>query len=118
MTSGVKTSPRRRYSWSDSRASRTSGRLPGVLWIFGPPDEPLCSSISYRSTSTGSGGSILLITPSRPAINIAEKARYGLHDGSGARNSSRLALGLLEYVGMRMHAERLRCEYTRLIGAS
>jgi len=28
--------------------------------------------------------------PSSPAIKSAEKARYGLHDGSGGRNSSRL----------------------------
>ena len=31
--------------------------------------------------------------PSRPAIIIAANARYGLHDGSGERNSSRLAFG-------------------------
>src|SRR4051812_12723531 len=57
-------------------------------------------------------------TPSRPAISIAAKARYGLHDGSGQRNSTRLAFGLFEYSGMRQAAERLRCEYTRLTGAS
>ena len=56
--------------------------------------------------------------PSRPAINIAENARYGLHDGSGQRNSSRFAFGDFEYSGMRTDAERLRCEYTRLTGAS
>src|SRR3954454_13319933 len=56
--------------------------------------------------------------PSRPAINIAENARYGLHDGSGQRNSSRFAFGLFEYSGMRTDAERLRCEYTRFTGAS
>ena len=33
--------------------------------------------------------------PSRPAISIAENARYGLHDGSGTRNSMRLAFGLV-----------------------
>src|SRR5215467_4176548 len=57
-------------------------------------------------------------TPSRPAINIAGNARYGLHDGSGQRNSSRFAFGDFEYSGMRTEAERLRCEYTRLTGAS
>src|SRR3954466_9644986 len=59
-----------------------------------------------------------LLMPSRPACNIAENARYGLHEGSGQRNSSRLAFGLFEYSGMRTDAERLRCEYTRLTGAS
>ena len=39
----------------------------------------------------GSGGSILFFTPSRPAISIAAKAMYGLHDGSGDRNSTRFA---------------------------
>src|SRR5688572_8167280 len=73
---------------------------------------------SYRSLSSGAGGSIRFSMPSRPAIKIAEKHRYGLHEGSGARNSTRLAFGLLEYIGMRTHADRLRCEYTKLIGAS
>src|SRR5215203_4579539 len=56
--------------------------------------------------------------PSSPAISNAENARYGLHDGSGQRNSMRFALGLFEYKGMRTAAERLRCEYTRFTGAS
>ena len=94
------------------------GQAAGGALDLRPTSVPLCATSSYRSSSTGSGGSILLITPSRPAISIAEKARYGLHDGSGARNSRRRALGLFEYVGMRTHADRLRCEYTRLIGAS
>ena len=51
-------------------------------------------------------------------MSIAENARYGLHDGSGQRNSSRFAFGLFEYSGMRTDAERLRCEYTRFTGAS
>src|SRR5437588_10213762 len=66
----------------------------------------------------GSGGSILFYTPSSPAWSIAANARYGLHDGSGDRNSTRLAAGVWKYTGMRAHAERFRCEYTRLIGAS
>src|SRR6266567_2724573 len=73
---------------------------------------------SYRSLSTGSGGSILFLIPSRPAISIAAKARYGLQDGSGTRNSTRLALALVPVTGIRAQAERLRCEYTRLTGAS
>ena len=65
---------------------------------------------SYRSLSTGAGGSILFLMPSSPAISIAEKARYGLDDGSGTRNSMRLAFGLDPVTGMRMQAERLRAE--------
>src|SRR3954451_410648 len=56
--------------------------------------------------------------PSMPAISIAENARYGLQDGSGTRNSARLALALVPVTGMRVQADRLRCEYTRLTGAS
>ena len=56
--------------------------------------------------------------PSRPAIIIAANARYGLHDGSGERNSMRLAFGDDENIGMRIDAERLRAEYARLTGAS
>ena len=51
-------------------------------------------------------------------MSIAENARYGLQLGSGNRHSSRLAFGLFEYSGMRTDAERFRCEYTRLTGAS
>ena len=40
----------------------------------------------------------------------AENERYGLQDGSGARNSSRRASGLSKYVGIRTQAERLRIE--------
>src|SRR5579864_5155206 len=70
------------------------------------------------SLSSGSPGSILLSTPSRPAISIAANARYGLHDGSGGRNSTRFAFGLAEYIGMRTAALRLRREYARFTGAS
>src|SRR5579872_1312359 len=56
--------------------------------------------------------------PSRPAINIAANAMYGLQLGSGGRNSTRFALGAIEYIGMRHAAERLRREYARLTGAS
>src|SRR5688500_12970596 len=73
---------------------------------------------SYRSLSIGSGGSILFLMPSMPAIIIAENARYGLLDGSGTRNSTRLALALLPVTGMRVQADRLRWEYTRFTGAS
>ena len=49
---------------------------------------------------------------------MAEKARYGLADGSGTRNSTRLAFAFVPVTGMRVQADRLRCEYTRLTGAS
>src|SRR5437773_2328523 len=70
------------------------------------------------SLSSGLPGSILFSTPSRPAISIAAKAMYGLHDGSGGRYSRRLAEGLFEIIGMRIAADRLRREYARLTGAS
>src|ERR1039458_1574201 len=58
------------------------------------------------------------MTPSIPAISMAAKARYGLAAGSGGRNSTRLALGLAEYMGMRQAAERLRREYARFTRGS
>ena len=58
------------------------------------------------------------LMPSRPAISCAANARYGLPEASGARNSMRLAFGLVPVIGMRMAAERLPAEYTRLTGAS
>ena len=66
------------------------------------------------SLSTGAGGSILFWMPSRPASNRAAKAMYGFAEGSGQRNSTRLAFGFGPVIGIRMQAERLRCEYTRL----
>ena len=43
-------------------------------------------------------------------MSSAAKARYGLALGSGERNSTRLAFGVVEYIGMRTAAERLRLE--------
>src|SRR6185437_15711642 len=68
--------------------------------------------------STGSCGSILFLMPSRPAMSCTANARYGLPEASGARNSMRLAFGLVPVIGMRIDAERLPAEYTRLTGAS
>src|SRR4051794_10520439 len=70
------------------------------------------------SLSSGSPGSTRFSIPSRPAISIAANARYGLHDGSGDRNSIRLAFGDGEYIGIRIAADRLRDEYARFTGAS
>src|SRR5262252_2952246 len=68
--------------------------------------------------SSGSPGSCFVAIPSRPAISMAAKARYAFAEGSGQRNSTRFALGELEYIGMRAAAERLRCDIARLTGAS
>ena len=57
-------------------------------------------------------------TPSSPAISMAANEMYGLHIGSGDRNSRRRAAGFELYVGMRTHALRLRALYASLIGAS
>ena len=70
------------------------------------------------SLSSGSPGLILFWMPSMAAIIKAENARYGLQLGSGQRNSIRLLFGLGLYIGIRQHAERFRCEYARLTGAS
>src|ERR1700730_16414714 len=70
------------------------------------------------SLSSGSPGWMRFSMASRPASIIAENARYGLHDGSGVRNSMRLALGDDENIGMRIAAERFRDEEARLTGAS
>src|SRR5262245_19182538 len=67
--------------------------------------------------SRGSPGSSLFSIPSRPAISIAAKARYGLQVGSGKRTSMRFAFGDGEYIGMRTDAERLRLESARFTGA-
>src|SRR6185369_12936362 len=70
------------------------------------------------SRSSGLPGSILFLMPSIIAINIADHARYPFELGSGQRNSSRLAFGLFEYIGIRIEADRLRAEIARLTGAS
>src|SRR5699024_12714459 len=56
--------------------------------------------------------------PSIPAISCAVNAKYGFADGSGARNSMRLAAGLSPVSGIRIAAERLDWEYARFTGAS
>ena len=55
--------------------------------------------------------------PSRPAIIIAAKAKYGLALESGKRTSMRRAFGFDTH-GMRIEAERLRAEYASITGAS
>src|SRR5262245_30122095 len=70
------------------------------------------------SRSSGSPGLSLFLMPSSMAMSIAGHARYPLQLGSGQRNSKRFALGLFEYIGIRIEAERLRAESARLTGAS
>ena len=72
---------------------------------------------SYRSLSAASPGWILFLIPSRPAINNAVNARYGLAVGSGKRTSIRRARSLVTN-GIRIDAERLRAEYASITGAS
>src|SRR5713226_3189590 len=74
-------------------------------------------SKSYKSLSAGSPGWILFRMPSKPAISIEAKAKYGFAVASGKRTSMRRPFGL-EIQGMRMEAERLRAEYASFTGAS
>src|SRR6476660_7415186 len=113
MKSLLNTSPLSRKLWSASRHSSACRKLPHTV---GTSDSS-SGSRSYRFLSIGSPGWILFWTPSRPAISIAAKPRYGLQVGSGKRTSMRRPFGLDTY-GMRIDAERLRAEYARLIGAS
>src|ERR1700683_5175905 len=106
MRSGVNTPPSVRQAWSPSRGSGTAWGEPGTVGM----EAASSGGSSYRSLSTGSGGSILFLMPSMPAISIAAKARYGLADGSGTRNSIRLAFGLVPVIGMRQQADRFRFE--------
>src|SRR5262245_27654476 len=105
MKSLLNTSPFSRNEWSAFSDSRASRRLPQTVGTL----ESSSGGRSYRFLSIGSPGWILFWMPSRPAISIAEKARYGLASGSGKRTSTRLPFGLATY-GMRQDAERLRDE--------
>src|SRR5919198_3969251 len=70
------------------------------------------------SRSSGAPGSMRFWIPSTIAISMADQARYPLQLGSGQRNSSRLAFGLFEYIGIRIDADRLRADIARFTGAS
>src|SRR5581483_10712276 len=68
---------------------------------------------------TGSPGSIFFLMPSRPADTIAENARYGLAEGSGARNSTRFERELpLSFTGTRMTADLFPRDQAAYTGAS
>src|SRR5215208_5207101 len=105
MKSSLKTPPALRNARSLSRLARASRSEPQTVGIFFSSR----GGRSYRSLSIAWPGSILLMMPSRPAISIAEKARYGLAVGSGKRTSTRLAFGEVVH-GIRQEAERLRAE--------
>src|SRR4030095_16525097 len=105
MKSLLKTSPLSRKLLSASSDSSAWRKLPHTV---GTSDSS-SGGRSYRVLSIGAPGGILFWMPSRPAISIAEKARYGLASGSGKRTSTRLPFGLATY-GMRQEAERLRDE--------
>src|SRR2546422_9163171 len=65
------------------------------------------------------GSSYSFSIPVRPAASIAANARYGLHAGSGERNSTRVAdsfPGL--YIGTRTSAERFLLAQQMYTGAS
>ena len=62
------------------------------------------------SLSIGSGGRILCLIPSRPAIKHAENARYGLAAASGERNSTRFVFASVEYIGILTQADRFLFE--------
>src|SRR5262245_49712686 len=104
MTSGGKTSPLSSQALDFSRLASPIARAPGMCLIFFAS----AAGSSERSLSTGLPGSVLFAAPSRPAIAHAANERYGLHVGSGVRNSIRLAPSDFEYTGMRIHAERFR----------
>src|ERR671919_508167 len=106
ITSLVNTSPLSKNSWSFSRASKASSKEPGIDFTLAASS----GSSSYKFLSIGLGGSVLLRIPSKPAISIAGKAKYGLQLGSGVLNSNRFAFSLVEYIGILTQALRLRAE--------
>src|SRR5919107_3192069 len=105
MKSSLKTPPAFRKLRSLTRLARASRSEPHTVGIFFNSR----GGRSYRSLSMAWPGSILFWIPSRPAISIAAKARYGLAVGSGKRTSTRFAFGEVVH-GMRQEAERLRAE--------
>jgi len=95
-----------RYSESLFNASNDSSRLEGRDLI---PKLPLSKSdILYTFLSIGLPGSILFLIPSSPAATMAENARYGFADGSGApsfRYTEAQILQAEEYPDMRVMLE-------------
>src|SRR5919198_3603758 len=65
------------------------------------------------------GSSYSFSMPVRPAASMAANARYGLHAGSGERNSTRVADSLPGlYIGTRTSALRFRRAQHTYTGAS
>ena len=103
----VNTSPRSRNSWSARKAASASSSEPGVFGTFVQLFRLAgrrCPCRAARPDRSCSG------CRRSPPSASRENARYGLQLGSGQRNSSRFAFGLGLYIGMRIDAERLRCE--------
>jgi hypothetical protein len=72
-----------------------------------------CSVISNTFSSTGSGQAYPSM-PSRPAVSMVAKTRYGLQAGSAARYSRRVAFSLpRRNSGTRMRSDRLRRAHDR-----
>src|SRR3954453_19131733 len=77
------------------------------------------SVISNRLLSASGGSSYCSVMPRMPAANITANARYGLHAGSGERNSIRVALGLPRLAtGTRTRPLRLLRAHVTWTGAS
>ena len=74
----------RSLSSSSSASPRLAGSTPMPRFLRS------AFVILKMSSFTWSPGSVFFLTPSRPAASTAENTRYGLADGSGARNSSLL----------------------------
>ena len=66
--------------------------------------------------STGAGGSILFLTPSRQASKITANAKYGLQAGSGDLNSTRVELP--HFAGTLNKALLLANDQAKYTGAS
>ena len=66
--------------------------------------------------STGAGGSILFLIPSKAASKIAANAKYGLQDGSGDLNSTRVQIP--RFAGTLTKALLFAKDHAKYTGAS
>ena len=99
ITSSVKTSPRRRKSWSFRRPASASSSDCGRPWhawpaLRGPGRKCPCRAADPGRSCSGCRRAA--------AINTAGTRGTDCDDGSGQRNSIRLAFGLGECIGMRI----------------
>src|ERR1039457_3742542 len=84
------------------------------------PSDASSSGVSAKRFDEASAPrSYFSSTPLRPAASTTANARYGLHAGSGERNSSRVDSGRpLLAIGTRTRAERLLYAHDTWTGAS